>query len=219
MNCKRLVLAVTLFASPLALAQNEQNDHGDRQRDRKIVTVAFGAGMNTAQPGNEQNHHVVPGVIRVNAGDVVSFVVSGLHVIRVYDNGVRLNDVKAQIPDECEVNPTPPAEFPANCFTNAGPVPVIPPLGLNVYYEGLNSIGPPPQVPPFAPLSLTQNPGAVSRDVAQYILRRRAVGSGELQLGRDQVARGNAVEQLDARQRTACEHLAPADVASRQESR
>jgi hypothetical protein len=34
---------------------------------------------------------------------------------------------------------------------------VIPPLGLDVYYEGLNSIGPPPQVPPFAPLSLAQN--------------------------------------------------------------
>jgi plastocyanin len=152
-----LSTAVTLLSSPLALAQSEQNDHNDRQRDRHVVTVAFGAGMNTAQPGNEQNHHILPNVIRVQAGDVVNFVVSGLHVIRVYDRGVRLNDVKAQIPDECEVNPTPPAEFPANCFTNAGPVPVIPPLGLDVYYEGLNSIGPPPQVPPFAPVSVAQN--------------------------------------------------------------
>jgi hypothetical protein len=105
---------------------------------------------------NEQNHHILPNVIRVRAGDVVNFVVSGLHVIRVYDKGVQLRDVKAQIPDECEVNPTPPAEFPANCFTQ-GPVAVIPPLGLDVLYEGLNSIGPPPQVPPFAPLSLAQN--------------------------------------------------------------
>jgi hypothetical protein len=69
---------------------------------------------------------------------------------------VQLRDVKAQIPDECEVNPTPPAEFPENCFTQ-GPVAVIPPLGLDVLYEGLNSIGPPPQVPPFAPVSLAQN--------------------------------------------------------------
>jgi hypothetical protein len=150
--------AVTLFASPLALAQSEQNDHGERGReaDRRIVTVAFGAGLNTAQPGNAQNHHVLPGVIRVNPGDVVNFVVSGLHVIRVYDRGVRLDDVKAAIPDECEVNPVPPAEFPANCFTD-GPVPVIPPLGLDVYYEGLSSIGPPPPVPPFAPVSIAQN--------------------------------------------------------------
>jgi plastocyanin len=154
-----LSIAVTLLASPLAGAQNEQgqdSQRGDRDRGRSIVTVAFGAGLNTAQPGNEQNHHILPNVIRVRAGDVVSFVVSGLHVIRVYDKGVQLRDVKAQIPDECEVNPTPPAEFPANCFTQ-GPVAVIPPLGLDVLYEGLNSIGPPPQVPPFAPLSLAQN--------------------------------------------------------------
>ena len=138
-----LSISVTLLASPLAGAQNEQgqdSQRGDRDRGRSIVTVAFGAGLNTAQPGNEQNHHILPNVIRVRAGDVVSFVVSGLHVIRVYDKGVQLRDVKAQIPDECEVNPTPPAEFPANCFTQ-GPVAVIPP----------------PQVPPFAPLSLAQN--------------------------------------------------------------
>ena len=148
--------AVTLLASPLAGAQNDQSDQNERQRDRKIVTVAFGAGLNTAQPGNSQNHHVIPGVIRVQPGDVVNFVVSGLHVIRVYGSGVSLRDVKAQIPDECEVNPAPPAEFPANCFTD-GPVPVIPQLGLDVFYEGLNSIGAPPQVPPFAPVSLAQN--------------------------------------------------------------
>ncbi len=145
---------VTLLASPLTPAQNEPEI--EIERARKIVTVAFGAGLNTAQPGNSQNHHVLPNVIRVNAGDVVNFVVAGLHVIRVYDKGVQLRDVKAQIPDECEVNPVPPAEFPENCFTD-GPVEVIPPLGLDVVYEGLNSIGPPPQVPPFAPVSLAQN--------------------------------------------------------------
>ena len=151
--------AMTLLAAPLAFAQNEQQQdqqHGGRDSGRNVVTVAFGAGMNTAQPGNMQNHHILPKVIRVRAGDVVNFVVSGLHVIRVYDKGVQLRDVKAQIPDECEVNPTPPAEFPDNCFTQ-GPVAVIPPLGLDVLYEGLNSIGPPPQVPPFAPVSLAQN--------------------------------------------------------------
>jgi plastocyanin len=148
-----LSTAVTLLAVSPAGAQNDQSE---RQREPRIVTVGFGAGLNTAQPGNSQNHHVLPSVIRIQPGDVVNFVVSGLHVIRVYDNGVKLRDVKAQIPDECEVNPTPPAEFPANCFTD-GPVPVIPQLGLDVLYEGLNSIGPPPQVPPFAPVSIAQN--------------------------------------------------------------
>ncbi len=63
---------------------------------------------------------------------------------------MRLSDVKGAIPDECEVNPVPPAEFPETCFTE-GPVPVIPALGLDVFYEGLNSIGPPP------PVSIAQN--------------------------------------------------------------
>ena len=160
MIVKSFALAAAMLAAPLAGAQNDTQADGHDRRGRhsepKLVTVAFGAGLNTAQPGNAQNHHVLPGVIRVNAGDVVNFVVSGLHVIRVYDKGVRLNDVKAAIPDECEVNPVPPAEFPANCFTD-GPVPVIPQLGLDVFYEGLNSIGPPPPVPPFAPVSLAQN--------------------------------------------------------------
>jgi hypothetical protein len=57
------------------------------------------------------------------------------------------------IPDECEVNPIPPATFPSNCF---GPIPVIPPLGLAVYYEGLNPVTP-PTTPPFATLSTAQN--------------------------------------------------------------
>jgi hypothetical protein len=147
--CASLILAGGAFTPPLAAANDD--DGGG-----KIVTVAFGAGLNTAQPGNAQNHHILPDVIKVQVGDVVNFVVAGLHVIRVYDRGVRLRDVRDAIPDECETNPAPPETFPETCFTD-GPVPVIPPLGLAVYYEGLNSIGPPPPAPPFAPLSLAQN--------------------------------------------------------------
>lgn len=143
--CATSILAVGSCTPPLAAADD------DDKSDRKIVTVAFGAGLNTAQPGNAENHHVIPDVIKVRVGDVVNFVVAGLHVIRVYDRGVRLRDVRDGIPDECEVNPA-----PATCFPG-GPVPVIPPLDLAVYYEGLNSIGAPPVVPPFAPLSLAQN--------------------------------------------------------------
>jgi plastocyanin len=144
-----LAAAGAAFASPSALAGDEHRE--DRNGD--IVTVAFGAGLNTAQPGNAQNHHILPDEIRVKVGDVVNFVVAGLHVIRVYDRGVRLRDVKDQIPDECEVNPTPPTCFPG------GPVPVIPAFDLPIYYQGLNSIPPAaaPPTPPFAPLSLAQN--------------------------------------------------------------
>jgi hypothetical protein len=123
--------------------------------DRRIVTVAFGAGLNTAQPGNPDNHHVIPDTIRVNVGDVVNFAVAGFHIIRVYGNGVRLSDVKAEIPDECEVNPLPPATFPPQC--GAPPVPVVSPGALSVYYQGINPLVSPQPGPPFAQASAATN--------------------------------------------------------------
>ncbi len=90
----------------------------------------------------------------------MNFVVSGLHVIRVFDNGVRLNEVKGAIPSECQTNPAGGAPFPATCnpVLAAGPVPVLATsadgttsLGLPLFYSGLNSLTP-PAVPPFAPI-------------------------------------------------------------------
>ncbi len=86
----RLAAAVAglacVFVQPV-LAHD--SSHGrDGKEDDRVVTVAFGAGMNTAQPGNPANHHVLPPEIKVTAGDIVNFVVSGLHVIRVFDKGV-----------------------------------------------------------------------------------------------------------------------------------
>jgi plastocyanin len=156
MNSPRTIVFASTLATVGAFTSTgafADDDHGDHERNGKIVSVAFGAGLNTAQPGNAQNHHILPDTIKVKVGDVVNFVVAGLHVIRVYDRGVRLRDIKDEIPDECEVNPVPSTCFPG------GPVPVIPTFDLAVYYQGLNSIppAPAPAVPPFAPLSLAQN--------------------------------------------------------------
>jgi hypothetical protein len=139
-------------ASPSVLA----DDYRDGRDERRIVTVAFGAGLNTAQPGNAANHHVIPQIIRVGVGDVVNFVVAGLHVIRVYDDGVRLRDVTDQLPDECEVNPLPMQPFPPQCEFSPE-VPVIPDFGLPVYYEGINPLAAPPPAPPFAQASAAVN--------------------------------------------------------------
>jgi len=117
---------------------------------RNVVTVAFGAGLNTAQPGNSANHHILPKQIDVEAGDVVSFVVAGLHIIRAYSLGVRLRDITDQIPDECEVNPVPSAADAPQCYFGnvASPVAVISSFGLSVYYEGINPLAAPPPAPP-----------------------------------------------------------------------
>ena len=75
------------------------------------ITVAFGAGLNTAQPGNTPNNHIIPQEFKVRItkarklkGDVVvvpatvNFIVSGFHWAWVYRDGVTLQQVKDHIP-------------------------------------------------------------------------------------------------------------------------
>jgi plastocyanin len=113
-------LTALLVIVPLANAAEVQAD----SNDRTSVTVSFGAGLNTAQPGNAANHHVLPTTIEIKAGGVVNFVVAGFHQIFAYLPGVNPEDI------------------------------VVPPTGLfiddlnNLYYHGiLPAGGPPPGIP------------------------------------------------------------------------
>lgn len=162
----KLPALVAGIACAFGLAAATAHDKDDKD-DGKIVSVAFGNGINTAQPGNPANHHVLPGVIKVEVGDVVNFVVSGLHVIRVFEKGVSLRDVKNAIPDECQTNPPGGAPPPASCapvLLPGLPVPVLEAtattpatsLGLPLYYSGLNPLAL-PATPPFATFSTDQN--------------------------------------------------------------
>jgi hypothetical protein len=95
------VLALTLASSSLRADE----------RVPASITVAFGAGLNTAQPGNTLNHHIIPQEFTVRItkarkldGTVVfvpatvNFVVSGFHWVWVYNSGVRLREVRANVP-------------------------------------------------------------------------------------------------------------------------
>jgi hypothetical protein len=92
---KRRSVFQTMFVGAAALGgmprqawADKGHDHDDHDGEgRLLVTVAFGVGLNTAQPGNAANHHVLPGVIKVKRGGVVSFIVSGFHHIFVYNPG------------------------------------------------------------------------------------------------------------------------------------
>src|SRR6476660_5252469 len=72
-----------------------------KDRTPASITVAFGAGLNTALPGNTPNHHVIPqeSTVRITKamkldGTVVfvpatvNFIVSGFHFPWVYNKGV-----------------------------------------------------------------------------------------------------------------------------------
>src|SRR5215467_8892075 len=96
-----MVMVVSL-AAPRVKA--EDNTPGN-------ITVAFGAGLNTATPGNTPNHHIIPQEFKVRITSArklngavvvvpatVNFIVSGFHWPWVYNNGVRLEEVIANIP-------------------------------------------------------------------------------------------------------------------------
>ena len=121
-------LSMVFVITGLAIVQTPRLARAD---EKKVVsvTVSFGAGLNTAQPGNAANHHVLPGTIRIKAGGVVNFVVAGFHQIFVYLPGTQ--------PEDLVVPPFPvPGEPPrTNLFIND--------LN-NLYYQGINPAGGPP---------------------------------------------------------------------------
>jgi hypothetical protein len=108
----KVLRAPAVAVSVLALALTGSTVTAkDTDKTRGSITVAFGAGLNTAQPGNTPNHHIIPQEFTVRItkarklnGDVVvvpatvNFIVSGFHWVWVYKDGVTLNVVKAHVP-------------------------------------------------------------------------------------------------------------------------
>jgi hypothetical protein len=106
MGLRTSTLAVSVLALFLAGPTLKAKD-----KTPGSITVAFGAGLNTAQPGNTPNHHIIPQEFKVritkakrlNGDEVVvpatvNFVVSGFHWVWVYQDGVTLDEVRANVP-------------------------------------------------------------------------------------------------------------------------
>jgi plastocyanin len=121
--------SAALAAWPLTGLADDKHDHdAEGDDDRLAVTVSFGAGLNTAQPGNAANHHVLPKRIKVKRGGVVNFVVAGFHQPMVYFPGVTPATIAL-----------PPA---SQLFINDN---------NNLYYRGIAPAGgPPPGTPATA---------------------------------------------------------------------
>lgn len=111
----------------LAVLQAPRVTADNDDRNKLSVTVSFGVGLNTA---GAANHHVLPRTIRVKAGGVVNFAVAGFHQIFVYEQGVTLSDVWANLPPW-----GPPAipVTPDNLFINYDI--------HQLHYRGLNPAG------------------------------------------------------------------------------
>jgi hypothetical protein len=112
------IAALTLAQTPAAFADDDEGP--------VAVTVSFGAGLNTAQPGNSANHHILPGGIHVRTGGVVNFNVAGFHQIFVYNPGKGPDDVVPNVDPMALFNndltglyyqglsPAPPTTNPSN---------------------------------------------------------------------------------------------------------
>lgn len=79
-GCALSIFSIGAYSSPPA-------NHNHPVDARSSVTVSFGAGLNTNQPGNAANHHVLPKEIKISRGGVVNFAVAGFHQIMVYQPG------------------------------------------------------------------------------------------------------------------------------------
>jgi hypothetical protein len=54
--------------------------------------------------GRGNNHEMFPKVVKISAGDSVSFIISGGHVLNIYDDGTRPRDISL---DDIEPPPAP----------------------------------------------------------------------------------------------------------------
>ena len=125
-----LLTAVTAGFFPLVAQADDLREHLRHYQDHEkneisSVTVAFGAGLNTAQPGNSANHHILPREIALRSSGVVTFVVAGFHQIIVFGQGVVHGQITVPPTGVFIFDPAPPSSLP-------------------VHYKGLRTAGGPP---------------------------------------------------------------------------
>jgi plastocyanin len=90
---KHWLLSTMCVVTLLALGLTASSALADEDGRRLSVSVAFGRGLNTAQPGNPVNHVILPNKIRVKEDGVVHFLVAGFHQVVVYNPGTKPEDI------------------------------------------------------------------------------------------------------------------------------
>ena len=78
-------------------------DDDERNGASGSATVSFGGWMTpldrfTFLPPPTANHHeLIPNVAKIKAGGYVNFIISGLHVVAIYGDGTKPNDIDENI--------------------------------------------------------------------------------------------------------------------------
>lgn len=92
---KRATLSAILI-SGLGCIGGASSAWGD-DAGRQSVAVAFGRGLNTAQPGNVVNHVILPDKVTVKQDGVLHFLVAGFHQPTVYQPGTEPGDIAVPV--------------------------------------------------------------------------------------------------------------------------
>ena len=108
------------------------------------ATVSFGGWMTDPPldrftvplpppPPPQTNHHeLIPYEAKIKAGGYVNFIISGLHVVAIYDDGTKPSDIPTDL---------------ANTIPLGGPLPRVINYSTGRIYRGINPVlspGPPP---------------------------------------------------------------------------
>jgi len=109
---------VALAAQGSANAQsNENHDHGAISGPLATATVSFGAwasGINRrpnigAAAGLANNvHALIPNEVKIKAGGTVNYIIAGFHLIVVYGNSKRPQDIRVNMTVPPQGAPAPP---------------------------------------------------------------------------------------------------------------
>ena len=113
------------------------------------ATVSFGGWMsgftppldrftNPLPPPPTNHHELIPNVAKIKAGGYVNFIISGLHIIAIYDGGTTPADIAASI-------------TAGHTLPLGGILPLIVNEPNNRVYRGINPVSFPGTAAPFMP--------------------------------------------------------------------
>lgn len=114
---KRSVVSMISILTFCAIGLISSSAMADDDDDRRLsATVSFGQWESdppldriVADPaaGARNNHELIPDIVTITEGGSVNFIISGGHVVTVYDDGTQPGDIGSAIEPNCPA--TPPA--------------------------------------------------------------------------------------------------------------
>ena len=112
---KRMTVSMICVLTFIGIALSAPSATADDKDRRDNVTVSFGQWnpndsdlsssldrlLRDPAGGVGNNHELLPKVVKIKEGDSVSFIISGGHVLTVYDDGTQPGDIESAIEPPC----------------------------------------------------------------------------------------------------------------------